>query len=481
LLLPGTRRVVLFVLVTTLGIIIGNRGFFPAHLCEAGRREILRILEEEKIKPITLPTDATKFGAIESVTDAQKCADLFKAHRDEIDGILVTLPNFGDERAVANALRWAGLNVPVLIHAFNDEGGKMTIRDRRDSFCGKMSVCNNLRQYGIRYSLTRLHTMNPDGQDFRADLRRFAATCNIVRRLKNARIGAIGARPAAFNTVRYSEKLLEASGVTVETLDLSEALGWTRRMKDDERELQDKLGAIKGYTSVSGIPQESLMKMAKLGVAIDRWMRDKQLTATAIQCWTALEEFYGVVPCTLMSMMSNNLLPSACETDIAGLLGMYVLQAASGQPAALLDWNNNFSTDPNKGVVFHCSNLPKAFFAEQKMDYQEIIAGTVGKENTYGTIVGRISPGPFTYCRISTDDLNGRMTSYVGEGRFTEDKLDTFGGYGVIEVPNFQKLLHFICRQGFEHHVAATKAPVAAAIEDALGTYLGWQVYRHEG
>jgi L-fucose isomerase-like protein len=182
-----------------------------------------------------------------------------------------------------------------------------------------------------------------------------------------------------------------------------------------------------------------------------------------------------------MSMMSNNLLPSACETDIAGLIGMYVLQAASGIPAALLDWNNNFNTDPNKGVVFHCSNLPKAFFAEQRMDYQEIIAGTVGKENTYGTIVGRISPGPFTYCRVSTDDLNGRIASYLGEGRFTEDKLDTFGGYGVIEVPNFQKLLRFICEHGYEHHIAATKAEVGHAIEDALKTYLGWEVYHHEG
>jgi L-fucose isomerase-like protein len=463
-----------------LGIIIGNRGFFPAHLCEAGRREILRVLEEEKIKAVTLPIEATKFGAVESLDDAQKCADLFKAHRDEIDGVLVTLPNFGDERAVANTLRWADLNVPVLIHAFNDEGAKMTIRDRRDSFCGKMSVCNNLRQYGIRYSLTRLHTLSPDSADFRKDLRRFVATCNVVRKLKNARIGAIGARPAAFNTVRYSEKLLEASGVTVETLDLSEALGWVRRMNDDEQELKDKLAGIQNYTSVAGIPKESLMKMAKLGVAIDRWMRDKRLTATAIQCWTALEEFYGVVPCTLMSMMSNNLLPSACETDIAGLLGMYVLQAASGQPAALLDWNNNFGADPNKGVVFHCSNLPKAFFSEQKMDYQEIIAGTVGKENTYGTIVGRISPGPFTYCRVSTDDLRGRVASYVGEGRFTEDKLDTFGGYGVIEIPQFQKLLQFICRNGYEHHVAATKAPVADAIADALSNYMGWSTYQHE-
>jgi L-fucose isomerase-like protein len=448
-------------------------------LCESGRREILRALEEEGIKAVTLPVEASKFGAVESLADAQKCADMFKQHRDEIDGILVSLPNFGDERAVANTLRWAGLDVPVLIHAFSDDGRKMTIRDRRDSFCGKMSVCNNLRQYGIGYSLTRLHTMDPGSAEFRADLRRFAATCNVVRRLKHARIGAIGARPAAFNTVRYSEKLLEASGITVETLDLSEALGWVKKIADDDRELQDKLGAIKGYTNVRGIPEASLMKMAKLGVAIDRWVRDKQLSATAIQCWTALEEFYGVVPCTLMSMMSNNMLPSACETDIAGLVGMYILQAASGTPAALLDWNNNFNNDPNKGVVFHCSNLPKAFFAEQKMDYQEIIAGTVGKENTYGTIVGRVSPGPFTYCRVSTDDLNGKVASYVGEGRFTEDKLDTFGGYGVIEVPNFQKLLQFICQNGYEHHVAATKSAVAEAIEDALTTYLGWQVYRH--
>jgi L-fucose isomerase-like protein len=221
------------------------------------------------------------------------------------------------------------------------------------------------------------------------------------------------------------------------------------------------------------------MKMAKLGVAIDRWMQEKQLTATAIQCWTAMEEFYGVVPCTLMSMMSESLMPSACETDIAGLLGMYVLQSASEQPAALLDWNNNFGEDPNKGVVFHCSNLPKSFFGEHRMDYQEIIAGTVGKENTFGTIVGRVAPGPFTYCRVSTDDLGGEISTYVGEGQFTNDSLDTFGGYGVIEIKDFQKLLRMICQRGFEHHVAATRATVAEAIHDAFGTYLKWDVYHH--
>ena len=234
---------------------------------------------------------------------------------------------------MANTLRWAELGVPVLIHAFSDEGGKMTIQHRRDSFCGKMSVCNNLRQYGIRYSLTRLHTVSPANGSFREGLRRFAATCRVVSRLKHARIGAIGARPAAFNTVRFSEKLLESSGITVETLDLSELLAgcgeWVTRTKRSRRSW-----ALRSYTSVSGVPGENFMKMAKLGVAIDRFTREKELAATAIQCWTALEEFYGVVPCTLMSMMSNGLMPSACETDIAGLVGMYILQSASMKPAA---------------------------------------------------------------------------------------------------------------------------------------------------
>jgi len=464
---------------TTLGVLVGNRGFFPAHLCESGRETILRVLEEEGIHSVALPIEATQFGAVESYADARKSASLFRQHRETIDGILITLPNFGDERAIADALRLAELNVPVLAHAFNDDQTKMGISYRRDSFCGKMSVCNNLRQYGIRYSLTRLHTVDPTSSSFREDLHTFTAACRVVRRLKNARIGALGARPAAFNTVRYSEKLLEAAGISVETLDLSEALGWVRDMNDSDKAVQEKLAAIGAYTTVTGIPQESLAKMAKLGTAIDRWVREKQLSATAIQCWTALEEFYGIVPCTLMSMMSDSLMPSACETDVAGLVGMLILQSASNKPAALLDWNNNYGTDPDRGVVFHCSNVPRSFFSHQKMDYQEIIAGTVGKENTFGTIVGRIAPGPFTYCRVSTDDLRGRITSYVGEGEFTDEPLETFGGYGVIRVPNFQGLLQYICRNGLEHHVAATRASVAHAIAEALQNYLGWEVYHH--
>ncbi|HRF60408.1 MAG TPA: L-fucose/L-arabinose isomerase family protein [Fimbriimonadaceae bacterium] len=464
---------------TCLGVIVGNRGFFPTHLCESGRKAILEVLESEGIDAVILPESARQFGSVESLDDARACGTLFAADRDQIDGILVTLPNFGDERAVANAIRFSGLNVPVLVHAFADDAKRMTIADRRDSFCGKMSVCNNLRQYGIRFSLTDLHTVDPKSEAFRADLARFAATCRVVRGLRGARIGALGARPTAFNTVRYSEKLFEHSGISIETLDLSEALGRADKLDASDHAVQAKLAAISGYTAVEGIPTESLAKMAKLGVVIDRWMAEAGLVATAIQCWTALEEFYGIVPCTLMSMMSNGLLASACETDIAGTVSMLALQLASERPSALLDWNNNYGTDPDKAVVFHCSNLPKDVFAEQKMDFQEIIAGSVGKDNTFGTIVGRMKAAPFTYCRVSTNDLEGRIEAYVGEGELTNDLLQTFGGFGVAHVPNLQQLLRFICERGFEHHVAANLSVCGRAVEDALGNYLGWSVYRH--
>lgn len=473
----------------TLGVIVGNRGFFPDHLCDTGRKTILKVLQEEGINAIALTPADTKFGSVESLTDAHKCADLFKKHREEINGILVTLPNFGDERAIANTLRWADLNVPVLVQAFPDDAAQMMITDRRDSFCGKMSACNNLTQYGIKFSLTTLHTVNPESESFRADLRRFVSTCRVVRGLKGARIGAIGARPAAFNTVRFSEKLLEHAGVSIETLDLSEVFGRAARLKANDPRLVAKMEAMSAYVRTGGTPSDALVKMAKLGTVIDDWMTASNLQASAIQCWTSMEEFYGVVPCTLMSMMSNGLMPSACETDIAGVVGMYALMLASGKPSAIVDWNNNYGNDPDKGVIFHCSNLPKDIFVDEKiaaediptMDYQAIIAGTVGKENTFGTIVGRVRAAPFTYCRVSTNDFAGKISAYLGEGELTNDPLKTFGGFGVVRVPNLQKLLRYICENGFEHHVAINLSQTARALDEALTKYLGWDVYHHQG
>src|SRR5579872_5716096 len=254
----GTARAV------TFGVIVGNRGFFPDHLAQSGRSEMIAVLEKAGYGVVAVGPEETKFGAVETRAEAARCAELFRKNREIIDGVIVTLPNFGDERAIADTLRLAGLNVPVLVQATPDTPGRMTIRDRRDSFCGKMSVCNNLTQYGIPYSLTTRHTETPDSEFFQRDLAWFAAVCRVVRGLRGLRIGAIGARPAAFNTVRYSEKLLEAHGISVEPIDLSEILGRIQRMRDQDDAAQNKLAEIRKYVPSESVPDDALMKMAKL-------------------------------------------------------------------------------------------------------------------------------------------------------------------------------------------------------------------------
>jgi L-fucose isomerase-like protein len=463
----------------TMGLIVGNRGFFPDHLAKTGREEMLRVLGAAGVEVVALTSEQSKHGAVETREESRRCADLFKQNRERIDGIIVTLPNFGEERAIADALRLADLRVPVLIQATPDQPTNMSIAYRRDSFCGKMSACNNLRQYGIPYSLTKLHTESPDSAEFAFDLEWFAGVCRVVRGFKNLRVGAIGARPTAFNTVRYSEKILESHGISIETLDLSEVLGRISRMKDDDAKAVAKLKSIHAYVDASQVPAAALLKMAKLGAVVDDWMAATEVNISAVQCWTSIEENLGVVPCTVMSMMSNELMSSACEVDVCGVLGMHALRLASGTPSALLDWNNNYGSDPDKAVCFHCSNLPKHFFRSVKMDFQEIIAGTVGKENTFGTCVGLIKPEKMSFARFSTDDTAGTMRGYVGEGRFTDDPLSTFGGAGVVEIQGMQKLLRYICERGFEHHVAANLSTVARAVHEATTNYLGWDMYWH--
>jgi len=464
----------------TMGLIVGNRGFFPDHLAKTGREEMIRVLQGAGMDVVVLGPEQSRHGAVETYQEAKRCAELFKSKAEAIDGVIVTLPNFGEERGIVDALRLARLGVPVLVQATPDTPAKMGITHRRDSFCGKMSACNNLRQYNIPYSLTTLHTESPDSVEFAKDLEWFAGVCRIVKGLRNLRIGAIGARPTAFNTVRYSEKLLEASGISVETLDLSEVLGRISRMKDTDDAPVQKLQAIQRYVTTKDIPQAALLKMAKLGAVVDQWMKAVDVQISAVQCWTSLEENLGIVPCTLMSMMSDALLSSACEVDVCGVLGMHALQLASETPSALLDWNNNYGNDPNKAVCFHCSNLPKHFFKDVKMDFQEIIAGTVGKENTFGTCVGQVKAGAMSFARFSTDDVNGKIRGYSGSGRFTDDPLETFGGAGVVEIPGLQKLLRYICENGFEHHVAANFSSVAPVVHEAAIRYFGWDMYAHQ-
>jgi L-fucose isomerase-like protein len=465
---------------STLGVIIGNRDFFPDKLVAEARTEILDLFNSLNITAVLLGEEDTKLGGVETFADAQKCAALFKQHADAIDGILVILPNFGDEKGVAETIKIANLNVPVLIQGYPDDLNKMDVVNRRDAWCGKISVCNNLYQFGIKYTLTTKHVVSPRDESFVTDLKKFIAVCRVVKGMRSVRIGAVGARPGAFNTVRYSEKILQRNGISVTTVDLSEILGNANKLTASDKSVKEKLEKINAYASTGKTPSDKLVQIAKLDVALADFMSENVLDATAIQCWTSLQKNYGCNVCTSMSMMSENMLPSACEVDVTGTLSMYAMQLASGSPSALVDWNNNYADDDTKCVLFHCGNWAKSFLPDITISTAPILGTSVGTENTYGALDGRTPAMPLTYGRISTDDCRGIIKAYFGEGDLTNDNLNTFGNRAVAKIDKLQELMNYVCRNGFEHHVVMNASKTAPILKEALENYLGWEVYLHQ-
>ncbi|MGJ8583969.1 MAG: L-fucose/L-arabinose isomerase family protein [Marinosulfonomonas sp.] len=465
----------------TLGVVIGSRAFFSPAPCLTARNEVLAQLEKLGINVVTLPYEATENGAVQNIADAELYAKHFKEHRDEIDGLVICLPNFGDEIAIAELVNRAKLNVPILLQASNDEVDKVDVHSRRDAFCGKISVTNNFWQYGVPFTETTTHTCDTDSAEFGADLDRFARVCRTVRGLSNARLGAIGARTGAFQTMRYSEKLLQDAGITVVTVDLSEMMGAAEAVKENDPVLLEKLERIKAYGTIPDYIQDSqILKQAKWTVAVNRWIEENECDASAIQCWRSLQDNFGCATCLTMSMMGEELMPSACEVDVMGAISMYALALASSAPPAILDWNNNYADEADMCVCTHCGNFPKSFIGETpEISELDVLGESIGRSKCFGAVKGKVAPGAMTYFRLSSDDRAGTVKCYLGQGEFTDHPFPMDGGIAVTKVERLRELMRFVTQNGFEHHVAMVRGEHADVVNEAVVRYLGWPIYHH--
>ena len=468
---------------TGLGLVIGSRQFFNGAPCILARQQLEAQVAAIGARGFIPPIEATVNGAVQTRADAELYARYFAEHRDEIDGLVVSLANFGDEIAVIELVRAAGLNVPILLQACNDTFDKVDVKNRRDAFCGKISVANNFFQYGVPFSETTSHTSDLDGAEFAADIDRFARVARTVRGLRHARIGAIGARTAPFQTMRYSEKLLQKLGVTVIPVDLSEIIGRAKALDDQAAAVKDKLTAIGAYGRIDGhVRPEQIVRQAKWSIAVDEWIAENDCDASAIQCWRSLQDNFGCATCLSMSMMGEKLMPSACEVDVLGTLSMYALTLAAGQPAAILDWNNNYGYDPEKCVGTHCGNYPKSFFGDTpNIGELDVLGETIGRDKCFGAVKGKVKAGPMSFLRFSSDDLNATIKAYAGDGEFTDDPYGMDGGIAVIRVEKLRQLLKVVTQNGFEHHVAMVRGQVAGIVEEAVSRYLKLPIYHHNG
>jgi len=460
---------------TTFALYFGNRGFFPESLIAAARHELTKRLRELGFASIVIDENATRYGAVETSAEGRVYADFLAKNRGKYQGVILCLPNFGDENGAAEALRDCG--TPIYILAYPDELDKMDFSLRRDAFCGKLSIMDVFTQFRIPFTAWEPHTLAPSSPQFAEQMREFAAVCRIVGGMKRCRIGAIGARPTAFKTIRFDETTLQKYGITVEVFDNSDLLLEMDKITSDDPQLRAKIIRFKNYTDCSEVPPDKLETLSRLSLAIDHLIAEHQLQALGLRCWFDLEQTLKISPCVVLSELNDRGFPAACELDIGNAVAMYALHLASQEPATCLDWNNNYGDDPDKCILFHCGPVPQSLMtAKGKVVDHPMFAKVLGNGCAFGCNVGRIRPMEFSFA--STTTIDGMLRYYVGTGEFTNDLIppEFFGCGGAAHIPDLQRKINRLGYAGYRHHVGVTPGRWERALREAFDRYLGYSV-----
>ena len=461
----------------TFAICLANRGTFPGSLFDAARKDLLKALSSQGHTALMMPVGSTRHDAVGSIAEGRTYAKFLAAHRGEYDGVILSLPNFGDENGAVVALRDAGL--PILVQAYPDEPEKMGIHERRDAVCGKLAICNVLRQADVPYTLTTDFAVAPKSKAFAADIRRFAAICRIVNGLKNVNVVVIGARTTPFKTVRIDEIAFQRHGVNVETLDLADVFKLMRTASD--KTVAAKRKELECYARRAPCCVKRIDALARLGVAIDGIISDYGLDSVAVRCWDEFQTEWGISPCVIMSMLNDRGFPAACETDVDNAVMMRAvgLAAGEGESVAVFDVNNNYRDAKDKAIFFHCSAVPKGMLTGRGMiDDHPILAKSMGPDTSVGVHNGKMRPGPITVASLRTED--GRLKGFVTEGDVTTlNPGKGFFGTGFV----FRKadgdmngFFNYMAENGYRHHVAFAYGRNANVVREGLVKYLDYEI-----
>lgn len=458
----------------TFALYFGNRGFFPASLIASARDEVAAAVEKADFDYLMPPSDMTRYGAVETKDEGLKYAEWLGEHIGEYDGLIMSLPNFSDENGAVAAVRDCG--VPIFIQAYPDEIGKMDFDHRRDSYCGKFSICDVFHQYKIPFTIMPPHVVHPNTDAFAKNLSDFAAVCRVVNGMKRFTIGVIGARTTKFKTVRYDEITLQKYGITCDTYDLSELFYRVEKMDGNSDAVKAKIEKLIGYTDFSSAPKDKTETLAKVSVAIDDMIREYHLDCITLRCWEEMQTVLGVAPCVLLSELNDRGIVASCEIDLCSAINMYSMLLASQTPTACLDWNNNYGDDPNKVILFHCGPVAQSLMdgKGKVTDHKMFAKGCPGCG--WGSNEGRIAAFDMTYSNCKTED--GKLTFYVDKGEFTSEPIEPefFGCGGVAKIDDLQRKLIVLAKNGFRHHTAVGKGDMTDILREAFTTYLGYDM-----
>jgi len=458
----------------TFALYFGNRGFFPESLIVGARKELAEAVSRAGHNFLIPDIDMTHFGAVETRQDGWLYASWLKSHAGEYDGVILCMPNFSDENGAIAALEDCG--VPILLQAYPDEIGKMDFEHRRDSYCGKFSIADVFHQYGLPFTMLEPHVVHPLSDAFTKNLSDFAAICRVVNGMRRFSIGCIGARTTKFKTVRFDEIALQKYGISVESFDLSELIFMVQKMADTDTKVLVKRERLIGYTNFCNVPENKLLTLSKISVVIDNYIEQYHLNCITLRCWEELQAVLGVAPCVLLSELNDRGIVASCEIDLCSAINMYSMQLASQQATACLDWNNNYGTDPDKVILFHCGPVAQSLMTQKGLVTDHKMFAKANPGCGWGSNEGRIAANNITLSNCKTE--NGKLSFYLTEGEFTEDPIEPefFGCGGVCHIPSLQVKLIRLGQSGFRHHTAIGVGSMKSILKEAFTYYLKYDL-----
>ena len=456
-----------------LAVLVSNRGFFPGSVIASAHEEMKKALESCGVEALELPREATKYGAVETTDDGRIYADFLKEHAGEYDGLIICLPNFGDENGIKAAIK--DVTVPILLQAYPDEFGKMDFANRRDAFCGKLGLCAVLKQMKVKFVSGEPFVMHPLSAEFKKELTDFIEICRVVKGMRRVRLGVMGARTTAFKSVRFDEGAMESLGIDTETLDETQVFAKINSISDNDPRLESWKKDLLASSNTCDTPAYAILNQCKLGVALEELYEEMHLDVMAIRCWSELQYEYKIAPCAIMGLLNQRKMPIVCETDASNAPAMLALTLASDSGTGCLDVNNNYGNEADKCILFHCGPLPMDLLVGPgHMEEHKMFTKTQGENCSWGVNVGKIKPGTITICGMRTE--NGQLRYFVEKGEIIDAPVDEgfFGTYGILKMDNLQTKLRHMAEEGFRHHALITTGDHVRSVQEALSKYLGY-------
>ena len=457
------------------GIVAVSRDCFPLKLSSDRKDAVVKALTSRGLKPFAAST------MVENEKDVLKALEELK--KANVNALVIYLGNFGPEGP--ETLLAKKFDGPVMFVAAAEEGSLMD--SRGDAYCGMLNASYNIGLRNLKVYIPEYPVGIPD--EVADMICGFMPIARVLIGLASLKIITFGPRPFDFLACNAPIKPLYDLGIEVQENSELDLYASFNAHKDDKRidavveDMKKELGIGNKHPGV-------LPRLAQFEITLEDWVENNagacDYVTLASKCWPAFQTQFGFVPCYVNSRMAAKGIPVACETDIYGALSEYILTAAAEAPPTILDINNTVPkemyeihkkaldgyTHCDLFMGFHCGNTSACHLKAPEMKHQLIMKRALEPDGepdiTRGTLEGQLKPGQVTLFRLQST-AGGVLRSYIAQGEIKDIAPESFGGIGVIAIPQMARFYrHVLIEDNYPHHTAAAFSHVGKVLFDIM-------------